>query len=83
MGQIITLNWKLRQRVAPGASDRADDLFNTSRIVKVEVSPSGPDPDNLDAEILSKVTYNEMGGGYPIVYHCTDTVAEIQALANA
>lgn len=80
MAQIITLRWKKRQRVAPGASDRQDDLFNVSRLVKVEPSSSGPDQD--DAEIFSKVKYNEIGGGYPIVYYCTDTVAEILALAN-
>ena len=80
MAQVILINWKLRQRVAPAAGENQDDLINTSRIVKIEPSASGPDQD--DAEILSKVVYNEMGGGHPIVYYVTDTVAEIKVLAD-
>ena len=79
MAQLITLRWKLRQAVAPGASDRQDDLFDPVRIVKTEPSASGPF--KTDAEIKSRILYNE-GHPHPIEYHVTDTVAEILALAN-
>jgi len=82
MAQQITLRWKYRQGAPPDPSDREDNLFNVSRIVKTEPSTWGPPPVGTDADINSRVLYNEMGGGHPIEYHVTDTVAEILALAN-
>lgn len=80
MATLIKLRWKQRQGVTPGASDRQDDLFDPVRIVKVEPSACGPKQD--DAEIVTKVLYNE-GGPTVVEYHVTDTVDEVLALANA
>ena len=79
MSTLVKLRWKLRQGVAPGASDRQDDLFKPDRIRKVEPSSSGPSQD--DAEIKSRVLYDEFGS-QPVEYHCTHTVDEIETLAN-
>ena len=80
MAKSIPLTWKLRSAQKPSSGTNQVDGFNPSRLVKI--SPSAGGPDGSDADINTKVTYNE---GLPNVteYFVEETVAAIILLANA
>lgn len=79
MAVLVELTWKKRNGRAPATSDRQEDGFDPVRIVKTEPSPSGPAND--DADIRSRILYNE-GGPSPVEYHTVHEASDVVAKAN-
>ena len=81
MAVLIEMTWKLHNARTPEpASDRQEDGFNPSRIVKAEPAIGGPD--GTDSDIRSRVLYNQ---GAPSVdeYYTIHEASDVVALANA
>ena len=77
---LIPLTVKLVGGAPPKTGTNEVQGFSPVRFIKIDPSAGGPD--GTDADIVTRILYNE-GTPNAIEYHVEDTVAEVIALANA